>query len=87
MNNSLALKQKILTLADHCVKCGLCSSQCPTYRLKQDENESPRGRIAIAQGLAQNAISASNKASEHLVIAYNAVAAKLYAPLMLNMAS
>ncbi len=66
MNNSLTLKQKILTLADHCVKCGLCSSQCPTYRLKQDENESPRGRIAIAQGLAQGAITANEKASEHL---------------------
>jgi len=66
MNNNLALKEKILALADHCVKCGLCSSQCPTYRLKQNENESPRGRIAIAQALAQNAIPISDKASEHL---------------------
>ena len=63
---SSPLNLKILKLADHCVKCGLCSSQCPTYRLKQDENESPRGRIALAQALASEAIPVGNKISSHL---------------------
>ena len=38
--------------ADKCVKCGLCAPYCPTYLLEQNENESPRGRIALMQGLA-----------------------------------
>ena len=66
MTNTAALKQKILNLADHCVKCGLCSSQCPTYLLKQDENESPRGRIALAQALASDAIQIGETISTHL---------------------
>ena len=66
MTNSTALKENILKLADHCVKCGLCSSQCPTYLLNQDENESPRGRIALAQALASDAVSADGKLSTHL---------------------
>ena len=65
MSNAPNLNLKILELADHCVKCGLCSSQCPTYRIKQDENESPRGRIALAQALASNAIPAGDKISSH----------------------
>lgn len=43
---------RILQLADQCVMCGLCVPHCPTYRVKQEESESPRGRIALARGMA-----------------------------------
>ncbi|QBB69331.1 (Fe-S)-binding protein [Pseudolysobacter antarcticus] len=51
------LRQHILQLADQCVMCGLCIPQCPTYRIGRQENESPRGRIALARGLASGELA------------------------------
>ncbi len=50
----------ILNLADRCVKCGLCLPQCPTYHLNRNENESPRGRIALIQALARKELEATD---------------------------
>ncbi|MBI4496537.1 MAG: (Fe-S)-binding protein [Chloroflexi bacterium] len=36
-----------------CIRCGLCSSVCPTYQQTLIEEQSPRGRIAIARALAE----------------------------------
>ncbi len=58
--------QHILQLADRCVKCGLCLPHCPTYGLSGDENESPRGRIALIQGLAQGALKPEPRLIGHL---------------------
>ncbi|MCU7959799.1 MAG: (Fe-S)-binding protein [gamma proteobacterium symbiont of Bathyaustriella thionipta] len=49
----------MLAEADQCVKCGLCAPHCPTYGLLQNEADSPRGRIALIQGLLQGAIENS----------------------------
>lgn len=52
--------------ADLCVKCGLCLPHCPTYGLTQHEGDSPRGRIALMQGLALGSIPATPKLETHL---------------------
>jgi glycolate oxidase iron-sulfur subunit len=52
--------------ADSCVKCGLCLPHCPTYTVTRVEGDSPRGRIALMQGLAQGVLDAEGRTTEHL---------------------
>jgi glycolate oxidase iron-sulfur subunit len=52
--------------AERCVACGLCLPHCPTYRESRLEAESPRGRIALARGLATGSLEASAKLTSHL---------------------
>jgi glycolate oxidase iron-sulfur subunit len=55
-----------LSDADKCVKCALCLPHCPTYRESLDEGESPRGRIALMQGLATGALEITPALTGHL---------------------
>jgi glycolate oxidase iron-sulfur subunit len=57
---------RLLEEADRCVKCGLCLSVCPTYRLAAQEAESPRGRIALIQGLLQGGLARATTLERHL---------------------
>ena len=56
----------LLADADICVKCGLCLPHCPTYTLTRNENESPRGRIALIQAWAGHHLNASEKLIGHI---------------------
>lgn len=58
--------EKLLEATDQCVRCGLCLPHCPTYRLRRDEAESPRGRIALIQGLTSGALNPSARLDAHL---------------------
>lgn len=55
-----------MELADRCVKCGLCLPHCPTYGLAGVEGESPRGRIALMQGLATGRLEPGPSLLRHL---------------------
>lgn len=55
-----------LDKADLCVKCGLCLPHCPTYGETEHEGDSPRGRIALMQGLATGTLAASVSLQAHL---------------------
>lgn len=55
-----------LAEADLCVKCGLCLPHCPTYAMTRHEGDSPRGRIALMQGLATGVLQPTPKLAEHL---------------------
>lgn len=55
----IAVPHPSLAAADLCVKCGLCLPHCPTYRLSQDESESPRGRLSLMQAWAEDKLVAT----------------------------
>jgi glycolate oxidase iron-sulfur subunit len=52
--------------AGRCVLCGMCLPACPTYALKRDESESPRGRIALMRALASGSLAPESGVFRHL---------------------
>jgi glycolate oxidase iron-sulfur subunit len=63
MNN---IKKQLLEVADSCVKCGICAPHCPTYTHTQNENESPRGRIALIQAWAGGNLAITDNLLNHI---------------------
>lgn len=51
---------------DLCVKCGLCLPHCPTYTKTLDENESPRGRLALIQAVARGELKPTPELVGHV---------------------
>ena len=52
-------------LAD-CVHCGFCLPACPTYVSWGEEMDSPRGRIDLMKGVAENAIPLDDVVAGHI---------------------
>ena len=53
---------------DQCVHCGLCLTQCPTYRVTHLETESPRGRIHLVRAAGEGRIAPTERFAEHLYL-------------------
>ena len=49
-----------------CISCGLCLNDCPTYRVLDDEADSPRGRIQLIRGLVASAGRVGDRVAGHL---------------------
>ena len=48
-----------------CVHCGFCNATCPTYQVRGDELDGPRGRIYLIKGMLESG-EASATARKHL---------------------
>lgn len=59
-------RDRIIELADACVKCGLCLPYCPTYMLDRVETESPRGRIALSRHAVDGSLAPDAGLRAHL---------------------
>ena len=51
---------------DNCAMCGMCLNHCPTYKINNNESESPRGRISIIHGLNNSLLEPSESALKHI---------------------
>ena len=64
------MKTPLIQLANNilrrCVHCGFCNSTCPTYVLKGDELDGPRGRISMIKGMFERGGPASDKLTLHI---------------------
>ena len=49
-----------------CVQCGLCLPHCPTYRVSQNEAESPRGRLMLMHALNTGRLRTTPSLAAHL---------------------
>jgi glycolate oxidase iron-sulfur subunit len=56
----------ILVETDRCVLCGLCLPHCPTYDITRNENNSPRGRIALIRAMAQKQLTPEKTLANHI---------------------
>ena len=52
--------------SDRCVMCGLCLPHCPTYALKRNEADSPRGRISLIRAFSASELAADKTLIGHL---------------------
>jgi glycolate oxidase iron-sulfur subunit len=62
-NPDIALANDIIRT---CVHCGICLSHCPTYQVRHDENDSPRGRIVLIRDMYEEGGTPDAKTVEHL---------------------
>ncbi|QEO17583.1 glycolate oxidase subunit GlcF [Acetobacter vaccinii] len=50
----------------NCVHCGVCLSRCPTYAVRREENDSPRGRIFLIKDMYEKGGAPDDRTVKHL---------------------
>src|SRR5258706_1970512 len=49
-----------------CIHCGVCLSSCPTYRVHENEMDSPRGRIYLMRAFDEGRAKITDSFVEHM---------------------
>jgi glycolate oxidase iron-sulfur subunit len=63
-----------------CVHCGLCTSNCPTFTERGDENDGPRGRIQLMRMVAEGRADLSDRMRRHLKLCLDCRACETACP-------
>ena len=50
------LGEQLANSVEKCVHCGFCLPTCPTYRIMQEEMDSPRGRIILMKSVLEEQV-------------------------------
>lgn len=66
-NSSLTSKFDMNEIMN-CMQCGFCLPSCPTYRQTGKEVASPRGRIALMKGIAQDALQIDHEFENNMYL-------------------
>lgn len=56
--------KKVNDIIRTCVRCGICTTACPTYLESRDERNSPRGRIYLLKSLFESSNNEKMKTSQ-----------------------
>ena len=63
-----------------CVHCGLCTANCPTYKITGDENDSPRGRIYLMRAVVDGKTELTDAIEHHLELCLDCRACETACP-------
>jgi glycolate oxidase iron-sulfur subunit len=63
-----------------CVHCGMCTSNCPTFTERGDENDGPRGRIQLMRMVAEGRAELSERMRRHLKLCLDCRACETACP-------
>ncbi|MFN3234687.1 MAG: (Fe-S)-binding protein [Gammaproteobacteria bacterium] len=78
------LEKAISQEASKCVKCGMCLPVCPTFHITDLENESPRGRISLMQGLTSHNLKTTSELTGYLDHCVQCLACEKVCPAQVN---
>ena len=68
----------------HCMRCGMCLPQCPTYKETFLETASPRGRVALVRKVQEGELDQSERLLEFLSLCLDCQACASACPCGVN---
>lgn len=66
---------------NHCIRCGLCLSVCPTYKESLRETESPRGRVVLVTKAMAGELDLTGNFTDHMYKCLDCLACNAICPV------